>query len=94
MFTRQLEKVACILMAAALLPPTNTSLRASPQTTQSLIEATLDNITNLNRPGQDGYATVWDGNKYVSMPAAARPRPALRGGRSLDAVVPGACAFA
>ena len=65
MFTRQLEKVACILMAAALLPPTNTSLRASPQTTQSLIEATLDNITNLNRPGQDGYATVWDGNKYV-----------------------------
>ena len=52
-------------MAAALLPPTNTSLRASPQTTQSLIEATLDNITNLNRPGQDGYATVWDGNKYV-----------------------------
>ena len=53
------------LMAAALLPPTNTSLRASPQTTQSLIEATLDNITKLNRPGQDGYATVWDGNKYV-----------------------------
>jgi hypothetical protein len=65
MFTRQLEKVACILMAAALLPPTNLSLRASPQTTQSLIEATLDNITNLNRPGQDGYATIWDGNKYV-----------------------------
>jgi type III secretion system-like peptide-binding chaperone len=65
MFTRQLEKVACILMAAAILSPTNTSLRASPQTTQSLIEATLDNITNLNRPGQDGYATIWDGNKYV-----------------------------
>jgi hypothetical protein len=29
------------------------------------MEATLDNITNLNRPGQDGYATIWDGNKYV-----------------------------
>jgi hypothetical protein len=39
--------------------------RSFPQTSQSLIEATLDNITNLNRPGQDGYATIWDGNKYV-----------------------------
>jgi len=65
MYARRLEKVACVLMAAALLPVTNTALGASPQTSQSLIEATLDNITNLNRPGQDGYATIWDGNKYV-----------------------------
>ena len=25
----------------------------------------LENIMNLDRPGQDGFATIWDGNKYV-----------------------------
>ena len=29
------------------------------------IQSALDNITSLKRPGQDGYATIWDGNKYV-----------------------------
>jgi hypothetical protein len=32
---------------------------------KSRIEIALANITTLVRPGQDGYATVWDGNKYV-----------------------------
>lgn len=29
------------------------------------IEVALQNVTALDRPGQDGYATIWDGNKYV-----------------------------
>lgn len=32
---------------------------------KSRIELALANITTLVRQGQDGYATVWDGNKYV-----------------------------
>lgn len=32
---------------------------------QSRVEAALTNIMTLNRPGEDGFATVWDGNKYV-----------------------------
>jgi hypothetical protein len=32
---------------------------------QSRVEAALTNIMTLNRPGEDGLATVWDGNKYV-----------------------------
>jgi len=29
------------------------------------IEAALQNIMTLDRPGQDGFAAIWDGNKYV-----------------------------
>ncbi len=36
-----------------------------PGTNQSRIEAALSNIVGLERPGQDGLALVWDGNKYV-----------------------------
>jgi hypothetical protein len=38
---------------------------ASPQTSQSRVEAALTNILTLHRYGQDGFATIWDGNKYV-----------------------------
>lgn len=31
----------------------------------SRFEAALSNIKALDRPGKDGYAAVWDGNKYV-----------------------------
>jgi hypothetical protein len=34
-------------------------------TSQSRVEAALVNILTLERPGEDGLATVWDGNKYV-----------------------------
>jgi hypothetical protein len=37
----------------------------SSQASQSRIEAALTNIMTLQRPGQDGLATIWDGNKYV-----------------------------
>jgi hypothetical protein len=32
---------------------------------QSRVEAALTNITTLERPGQDGLATFWDGNAYI-----------------------------
>jgi len=35
------------------------------QTGQSRVEAALTNIMTLHRAGQDGLATIWDGNKYV-----------------------------
>jgi hypothetical protein len=64
MYTRRLQRVVYAIMAA-LLVPTNAAFAAPAQTSQPRIEAALDNITNLNRSGQDGYATIWDGNKYV-----------------------------
>jgi hypothetical protein len=35
------------------------------QANQSRVETALTNIVTLHRPGQDGVATVWDGNKYI-----------------------------
>lgn len=35
------------------------------QTATSRIDEALQNITTLVRPGRVGYASVWDGNKYV-----------------------------
>jgi hypothetical protein len=35
------------------------------ETGQSRVEAALNNIAALHRPGRDGLATFWDGNKYV-----------------------------
>ena len=57
--------VGCAAIAVALLFRTEAGLATQPQKSQSRVAAVLENITNLNRPGQDGYATVWDGNKYV-----------------------------
>ena len=62
---RGLWATAYAITAAALVSSSGTAFAASPQTSQTHVEAALENITNLNRPGQDGYATVWDGNKYV-----------------------------
>lgn len=35
------------------------------QESRGRVEAALANIINLDRPGEDGLATIWDGNKYV-----------------------------
>jgi hypothetical protein len=61
---RYLAALYAILVAAPLASA-GLAFAASPQTSQSRVEAVLENITNLSRPGQDGYATIWDGNKYV-----------------------------
>ena len=38
---------------------------ALAQASASRIDEALQNITDLARPGKVGYATFWDGNKYV-----------------------------
>lgn len=37
----------------------------SSKASQPRVEAALTNVMTLHRPGQDGLATIWDGNKYV-----------------------------
>jgi hypothetical protein len=65
MYTQRLLVVGCATIAVALLFRTEAGFAAQSQNSQSRVAAVLENITNLNRLGQDGYATVWDGNKYV-----------------------------
>jgi len=48
---------ALAAIAGAMSPP--------PSAGRTRVELALRNILSLHRPGQDGYATVWDGNKYV-----------------------------
>jgi hypothetical protein len=54
---------ATIGPAAAADPPSTSAPNAPPAVVR--VEAALQNILALPRPGQDGYATAWDGNKYV-----------------------------
>jgi hypothetical protein len=56
---------ACAAMLSALLASPGAGLAGPPQTSQSRVDAALENITRLDRPGEDGLAAVWDGNKYV-----------------------------
>lgn len=37
----------------------------APPEVKALVVRALDNVLSLERPGQDGYATLFDGNKYV-----------------------------
>jgi hypothetical protein len=64
----QLWSVALMAAAAVLAA---TSSFAAP-TTEALIDEALQNVSNLTRPTRVGYATFWDGNKFVQcrrMPA-------------------------
>jgi hypothetical protein len=63
--TGRLLAVMSATAVIALFPSSGPGFAAPPRASQSRVEAALDNITALNRPRQDGYATVWDGNKYV-----------------------------
>jgi hypothetical protein len=44
---------------------TTAGLADAPPAARSRVEAALANIAALDRPGKEGLATVWDGNKYV-----------------------------
>jgi hypothetical protein len=53
------------LTLAAAGGPSFAGAEPVPSPKAALVEAALLNVLSLNRPGEDGYATVWDGNKYV-----------------------------
>ncbi len=38
---------------------------APPAASLARVQAALDNIRAIDRPGKNGYAAAWDGNKYV-----------------------------
>lgn len=48
-----------------LVTPRTILADETPPASKPRIEAALQNMISLDRPGQDGFATVWDGNKYV-----------------------------
>jgi hypothetical protein len=53
-------------MLSALFAPPGSGLADPPAGGgQSRFEQALANIASLERPDQDGLATIWDGNKYV-----------------------------
>jgi len=64
------KSVACFLRFASVLtflpsaPAFGEAQSGAPLARQSVREA-LENVAALKRPGEDGYATFWDGNKYV-----------------------------
>lgn len=64
MFRRELRicGIGALLCLSFGLP--NAGL-AAPATPHARVEAALDNVTSLVRPGEDGLASVWDGNKFV-----------------------------
>jgi hypothetical protein len=64
--TRGLQAAAWAIAFATWLGP-SAAARADPmpQPGKPRVEAALQNIIALDRPDQDGFATVWDGNKYV-----------------------------
>jgi len=65
MFTQRLLEAVFAIFTAGLLISTQRDCAAAPQASQSRVQAAIENITNLTRPGLDGYATIWEGNKYV-----------------------------
>jgi hypothetical protein len=65
MLTRNVRAKGCAVILSALLGAPGSGVAGPPPTSQSRIEAALANIIALERPRQDGLATVWDGNKYV-----------------------------
>jgi hypothetical protein len=54
----------CILLAA-MIGVSAAAFADPPSPSKSRVDAALQNILTLERPGQDGYATFWDGNKYI-----------------------------
>lgn len=59
-------KLSAVVAFAIVLGAAASAL-ADPVTdaSKSRVMAALQNVMTLDRPGQDGYATIWDGNKYV-----------------------------
>ena len=65
MLAHRLQVTWVALFLASLGSPELGWADLPSQTSKSRIEAALQNVMTLERPGQDGFATIWDGNKYV-----------------------------
>lgn len=60
MLVQVVRSSAYAFMVAASFAAMSPSLANQPR-----VESAISNVMTLHRPGQDGLATVWDGNKYV-----------------------------
>lgn len=69
-------RAAYAAMLAVLLSAPGSAEVGPPAPIRPRVETALANLTTLTRPGQDGYATIWDGNKYVQ--CRRMPDQALR----------------
>jgi hypothetical protein len=76
MGTRGLRMTAYALMIGTSIGLPASGVIGSSEASQSRVEAALTNIMTLTRPGRDGLATIWDGNKYVQ--CRRMPDQALR----------------
>jgi hypothetical protein len=61
----QLSAFAVVITVLLDPPQAGAVAPVPPQAARERVAEALDNILTLERPGQDGLATVWDGNKYV-----------------------------
>jgi hypothetical protein len=59
----KLRMVSAVALALGAI--TSALADQSTEASKSRIVTALQNVMSLDRPGQDGYATIWDGNKYV-----------------------------
>lgn len=60
-----MRRVHALLTAVLLAACPARGEPAPPLPGQAALAEALESVIALDRPGQDGYATVWDGNKYV-----------------------------
>ena len=66
MLTHRLQVTRLVVSLLVLVvSPASVFADALPPPSKSRVEAALQNVMTLDRAGQDGFATVWDGNKYV-----------------------------
>lgn len=59
-----LALAACVVVSA-IVALHQSAFADSPPAGKARVDTALQNILTLEREGQDGYATFWDGNKYI-----------------------------
>ncbi|HEX8827400.1 MAG TPA: hypothetical protein VF778_04740 [Xanthobacteraceae bacterium] len=63
------------LLCAWLGNPVSSFADATPEQSKNRVVGALQNSMNLERPDQDGFATIWDGNKYVQCGRRSKSSP-------------------
>ena len=57
--------IVLVGFGAALMAVLSTRIAIAEESAVQQIDEALQNITTLVRPGKVGYATFWDGNKFI-----------------------------